>query len=133
MAVKSKISPFGMLKQKLQRYSVKHNPKGEYIVMVKKNIRQNVTEYLKTHNQYDTNNDIISNRYYKNLVLVIVNSILLIVFLLFMLFWAEYVSIKAYIILGILIVFEIMYLYMYKNSRKNFKNMQKEGNTNELI
>ena len=133
MAVKSKISPFGMLKQKLQRYSVKHNPKGEYIVMVKKNIRQNVTEYLKTHNQYDTNNDIISNRYYKNLVLVVVNSILLIVFLLFMLFWAEYVSIKAYIILGILIVFEIMYLFMYKNSRKNFKNMQKEGNTNELI
>lgn len=101
--------------------------------MVKKNIRQNVTEYLKTHNQYDTNNDIISNRYYKNLVLVVVNSILLIVFLLFMLFWAEYVSIKAYIILGILIVFEIMYLFMYKNSRKNFKNMQKEGNTNELI
>lgn len=88
-----------------------------------KNIRQSVAEYLKTHNQYDTNNDIISNRYYKNLVLIVVNSILLIVFLLFMLFWAEYVSIKAYIVLGVLVVFEIMYFFMYKNSRKNFKNI----------
>ena len=94
--------------------------------MGKKNIRQSVAEYLKMHNQYDTNNDIISNRYYKNLVLTVINSILLIVFLLFILFWAEYVSIKAYIVLGILIVFEILYLFMYKNSRKNFKNMQKE-------
>ena len=68
-----------------------------------------------------------------SLVLIAINSILLIVFLLLMLFWAEYASIKAYIILGILIVFEIMYLFMYKNSRKNFKNMQREGNTDELI
>ena len=98
-----------------------------------KNIWQSVVKYLKTHNQYNTNNDIISNRYYKSLVLIAINSILLIVFLLLMLFWAEYASIKAYIILGILIVFEIMYLFMYKNSRKNFKNMQREGNTDELI
>lgn len=94
--------------------------------MGKKSVRQSAAEYLKTHNQYDTNNDIISNRYYKNLVLVVINSILLIAFLLFMVFWAEYVSIKAYIILGILIVFEIMYLLMHKNSRKNFKNMRKD-------
>ena len=94
--------------------------------MGKKNVRQSVAEYLKMYNQYDTNNDIISNRYYKNLVLAVINSVLLIVFLLFILFWAEYVSIKAYIVLGILIVFEIMYLFTYKNSRKNFKNMQKE-------
>ena len=88
--------------------------------------KKSVAEYLKMHNQYDTNNDIISNRYYKNLALVVINSILLIVFLLSMLLWAEYVSIKAYIILGILIVFEIMYLLMHKNSRKNFMNMQKD-------
>ena len=94
--------------------------------MGKKSVRQSAAEYLKTHNQYDTNHDIISNRYYKNLVLVVVNSILLIVFLLFMLFWAEHVSIKAYIVLGILIVFEIIYLFMHKNSRKNFRNMQKD-------
>ena len=96
--------------------------------MGKKNAPQSAAEYLKTHNQYDTNHDIISNRYYKNLALVVINSILLIVFLLFLLFWVEYASIKAYIVLGILIVFEIMYLFLYKNSRKNFKNMQKEGN-----
>ena len=95
------------------------------------NVRQSVAEYLKIHNQYDTNNDIISNRYYKNLALAVINSILLIVFLLFILFWAEYVSIKAYIVLGILIAFEIMYLFMYKNSRKNFKNMQKETHMSE--
>ena len=93
--------------------------------MGKKNVRQNVTEYLKMHNQYDTNYDIISNRYYKNLTLVVINSIALIAFLLFMLFWAEYANINAYIVLGILIAFEIIYLFMYKNSRKNFKDMQK--------
>ena len=35
--------------------------------MGKKKICQSAAEYLKTHNQYDTNHDIISNRYYKNL------------------------------------------------------------------